>query len=416
MVALEASHFLADAAAAPVLEGVEANGSVALSAEVVTSKSGLEALKGDWNDLFQRCGRGRHVFQTFNWNWHWANHFLGGDTCDCNLAIVTVRREGRLVALWPLMVVRRFGLRIAKWMGEPVTQYGDALIDPAEDAAEIFARSWAVISHGLDAHALHLRKMRADALALPLIQKTRAALTAREEAPYLDLASAPNFATYEQRYSAKARKNRRRLARRLADLGPVTTQTISGGTAARAAALEAIALKRHSLRATGRVSPALDDPRFAAFFADAAEGRDHPCGCRVSRLLVGEQLVASTIDVTGNGTCAAHLIVHDAQFDACGGGTLMTEQWIRAASNDGFAVFDFLAPAHGYKREWADGTMTVSDYAMATSPIGVLVVAVYYARLRSRVKAAVERAARWKARIAATLVHREPPRSCAGRH
>lgn len=389
---------------------------VGLAHAVLRNRAEFDALEGDWNDLYARAGRRAHLFQTFNWNWHWANNFLNHAGCNCELALVTVRRQGRLVALWPLMLVHRFGLKVAKWIGEPVSQYGDALIDPTEDADEIFAASWTAISRELGAHAVHLRRMRADAVALPFIRRARATLTARDDAPYLDLASAPGFAAYEERYTAKARKNRRRLARRLSALGPVSTQTLAGSAAARMAALDAIALKRRSLKATGRVSPALDDPRFAAFFADAAEGRDHPCGCRVSRMLVGERLVASTIDVTGNGACAAHLIVHEPEFDACGAGTLMTEQWIRAASDDGFALFDFLAPAHGYKREWADGTVTVSDYAVATSPIGVLLVAAYYAVLRSRLKSAVERAARWKSRLAAALHHRKPPRACHGGH
>lgn len=383
---------------------------------VLRSRAEFDALEGEWNDLFARAGSRTNVFQTFNWNWHWANHYLGEAGCDCELALITVRRQGRLVALWPLVLVRRLGLKIAKWMGEPVSQYGDALIDLQENPAEITELSWAALNRELGAHALHLRKIRSDAAALPLIECAGATLTAREEAPYLDLASAPDFSVYEERYSAKARKNRRRLARRLADLGPITLQTLAGVASARAAALDAIALKRRSLQETGRMSPALEDARFAAFFADAAEGRGRPCGCRVSRMQVGEQLAASTIDVTGNGTCAAHLIVHAPQFDACGAGTLMTERWIGAASDDGFAVFDFLAPAHAYKREWADGAVTVSDYAVATSPIGVLVVAAYYALLRPRVKAAVERAARWKAQFAAALRQRKPPRPCSGGH
>ena len=32
--------------------------------------------KPEWNDLFSRAGRDTQPFQTFNWNWHWANHYL----------------------------------------------------------------------------------------------------------------------------------------------------------------------------------------------------------------------------------------------------------------------------------------------------------------------------------------------------
>ena len=54
---------------------------------VVTSRAGLEALEDEWNALFARAGRDIHVFQTFNWIWHWSRHFLpaartGEDRCD----------------------------------------------------------------------------------------------------------------------------------------------------------------------------------------------------------------------------------------------------------------------------------------------------------------------------------------------
>ena len=47
---------------------------------VITGRAEFDALEGQWNALFERSGRPYHVFQTFNWLWHWANHYLDGDT------------------------------------------------------------------------------------------------------------------------------------------------------------------------------------------------------------------------------------------------------------------------------------------------------------------------------------------------
>lgn len=382
---------------------------------VVRTRAGFEALESEWNDLFARAANGANVFQSYNWCWHWARHYLDCPDGNCELSIVTVRRSGRLVALWPLMVVRAGLVRVAKWLGEPVSQYGDGLVDASENPNEIAAASLAALVRDLSVQALHLRKVRADARAISLLSLAHARVTAEEAAPCLALASAPDFDSYELRYSAKARKNRRRLARRLAGNGHVTIERVTHGAPARAAALEAIALKRRSLEETGRVSPALADPRFAAFFADAAEGGAHPCGCGVSRMLVDGRLVASAIDVSAKGHRAAHLIVHDSAFDDCGAGMLMMEQWIRTASEDGMAVFDLLAPAHAYKGEWADGTVCVRDYAIATTPTGRLIVACYYGFLRARSKAAVEWGARTLKAISARLHGRKGPRACDGK-
>ena len=64
------------------------------SYEIVTARAGFDSLATEWNDLFARAGRGSQVFQSFNWNWHWCNHYLSSGR---SLAIVTGRRAGRLV-------------------------------------------------------------------------------------------------------------------------------------------------------------------------------------------------------------------------------------------------------------------------------------------------------------------------------
>src|SRR6185503_16150157 len=214
--------------------------------------------------------------------------------------------------------------------------------------------------------------------------------TAVTEAPFLDLASAPSFAGYEQRYSAKARKNRRRLLRRLEERGAVVVERHTGGEQARAAALEAIALKRAWLETTGRLSPALADRRFAAFFADAAEGRGRPAGCGVSVLRSNGQTAGIAIDVTCGSRRAAHVIVHDARLDAFSPGTLLLQEWIRGASAEAIATFDLLAPAYAYKLDWADATVAVEDFALGLTLPGRAYVYVYLGALRQRLKAAAE--------------------------
>ena len=154
----------------------------------------------------------------------------------------------------------------------------------------------------------------------------------RRRRPFLDLASAPDFGAYEQRYSAKARKNRRRLMRRLEERGAVAVVRHTGGERARAAALEAIALKRDLLEADRPPAPALADPRFAAFFADVAEGRTRPAGCGLTVLTSNGETAGIAIDMTCGRRPRRHILVHDPRLDAFGAGTLLLQEWIRGAS------------------------------------------------------------------------------------
>ena len=292
--------------------------------------------------------------------------------------------------LWPLVAERVAGLEVLRWMGEPVSQYGDILAEASPETPQIMRQAWRYIATGLGADAILLRKVRADATVAPLLRELELRRTAVAEAPFLDLASAADFAEYEQRYSAKARKNRRRLLRRLEERGAVVVERHTSGEQARAAALEAIALKRAWLETTGRLSPALADRRFAAFFADAAEGRGRPAGCGVSVLKSNGETAGIAIDVTCAGRRAAHVIVHDPRLDAFSPGTLLLQEWIRGASADAIATFDLLAPAYAYKSDWADRAVAVADFALGLTLPGRAYVYVYLGALRQRLKAAAE--------------------------
>lgn len=334
---------------------------VGLVFAVVRERAGFDALEAEWNDLFGRAGRGTQLFQSFNWSWHWANHYL--ESGRRSLAIVTARRHGRLVLVWPLVAERTAGLQVLHWMGEPVSQYGDVIAEPGPQLLATLLEAWEFIATRLGADAVLLRKVRSDAAVAPLLAHLRLRRTLVAEAPYLDLASAPHFAAYEQRFSSKARKNRRRLMRRLEERGPVTVERHVSGPQAREAVLRAIALKRAQLAASGRPAPAMADGRFAAFFADVAEGRERPAGCGMTVLTANGETAGVGVDISFGGRRAAHILVHDTRLDACGAGVLLVQEWIRGASAEGIATFDFLAPAHEYKKDWADGATAVEDFA-----------------------------------------------------
>ena len=366
----------------------------AIAFALINDRSAFDALEPEWNDLFRRAGRDTHLFQTFNWNWHWANHYLAaaaGERERRSLAVVTVRRHGRLAMVWPLMAERVAGLKVLRWMGEPVSQYGDVLAETAADTPELMRLVWNFITRTLGADAIFLRKVRADALVASLLNEQGLINTAVAEAPCLDLASAAGFAAYEEaHYSAKARKNRRRHMRRLAERGPVQILRHRGGPEARAAAMEAVALKSKWIKETNRVSLALADERLAAFFGAVAEGCGRPAGCEVSMLKSSGETVAIAVDISCGARRAAHIIVHNPRLDGFGPGMLLLQERLRVAAGEGVATFDLLAPAYAYKLDWADASVAVGDYALGISLSGRIFARVYLGFLRERIKVAAE--------------------------
>src|SRR5712691_8992863 len=105
----------AEAGLAPTAEADLASGpSKACEFAVIADRAGFDALEQEWNALFARAGRPCQIFQTFNWLWHWANHYLDGGT---ELTVVTGRQDGRLEIVWPLVATRVAGVRQLSWMG-----------------------------------------------------------------------------------------------------------------------------------------------------------------------------------------------------------------------------------------------------------------------------------------------------------
>jgi CelD/BcsL family acetyltransferase involved in cellulose biosynthesis len=359
---------------------------------LVTDRAAFDALEADWNALFERAGRGTQVFQTFNWNWHWCNHYLDTPSVGApslSLAIVTGRRAGRLVMVWPLAMVRVAGLSTLVWMGAPVSQYGDVLMEDGPDAEALLRSAWSFVTKQLRPDLAWLRKIRDDAVIAPLLSELGAVVTQRLAAPYVDLARAGDFEAHLQRRSARFRKKQRAMAKRLAALGCVGYEQCSGGRRARDRAKRAIALKRAQLQESAIVSPAVTDPRMAAFFADAAEGRGRPAGLHVMSLASNGDLAAVNVFVGCKDRAALHIATYDLRFEKASVGALLLERTAAQVFADGFRTFDLLAPAEPYKLRWADGVVGVNDWAVPLSPKGWAFARLYLAAVRPAIKAAL---------------------------
>jgi len=357
--------------------------------EIVTGRAGFDALETEWNDLFWRAGHSAQVFQTFNWNWHWCNHYFAASAGELapSLAIVTGRRNGRLVMIWPLVSERVAGLSHLAWMGDPVSQYGDVLIEP--EAIPFLGDAWAFITRELKPDLVRLRKVRDDAAIAALLNDLNAIPSARTDAPYLDLASAPDFATFERRYSPRSRRNRRRLFRRLLELGPATFERCREGPRARELAVEAIDLKREWLKERGLVSPALADPRFASFFADVAQETVRPTGCEVSALTSGGESAAIEITLRCLDRIIMHVIVFNLKYEKVGAGVLLLESTFAQACGTNARTFDLLSPGDGYKLAWADASMGGTDWVIPLSARGWVFARLYLGLARPALKAAL---------------------------
>ena len=356
---------------------------------LVAERRDFDALEAEWNALFIRSAGPTHVFQSFNFCWHWANHYLGSSRSGIsglNLSVVTGRRNGRLVMVWPLVCERVRGITQTFWMGDPVGQYGDVLIDADVDALPAMRAALDFLRVRTNSDLLRLRRVRSDSNVAPLMGAVDAQVADRQLAPFMDLTTAKDFAAFEQRYSAKTRKNRRRLARRLEEKGTVEFLRVRGGDEARALAVEAINLKAAWLKDRGLVSSAIANERMSCLFADLAEGHQKPVECVVSALKSNGEAAALEVSFTCKGRLAMHLIAFNLDYEKSGAGVLLLEQSLKNGYAEGLTIYDMLAPGDPYKFDWCHQSDAVLDWVKPLSLKGYLYARLYLAFLRGRAK------------------------------
>ena len=362
---------------------------------LITDLAEFTALEEPWNALFARAGRPHQLFQTHDWLRHWARHYLGVHT---RLSLVTAWQAGRLVMVWPLVTVQAAGLRRLCWMGEPVSQYGDVLVEDGPSRDDLLRHGWTTVT-SLGADVIHLRKVRADGVAFALLRQAGALSIACAAAPYLDLASVPDYDTYQRRHPAKKRARRRRLLRSLQERGPVAFEHHGCGAAARELVTRAVAFKHTWLTERAIVAPALQDSRFGQFLGDVAGESGGTLGVRVCALRCDGEPAGVEVSLACKGHTFAYLISYDIGFARHGAGIIVAEHSIRTAHEHGLRRFDLLTPADPYKMEWADGSVEVRDWALPLSFAGRLYARTWLCFIHKWLKRAVHGSPQWLRRV-----------------
>ena len=356
--------------------------------EIVRDEAAFESLKDDWNRLYQNAAGNRQPFMSFNWNRFWLKHYHTGQShpLGVQLAVLVGRREGRVSIIWPLVTKRMAGMTYLYWMGQPVSQYGDVLVDATDITNSLLRESWDVILSHLSPDVIMLRKVRGDAAVSEFLKEKKAIITRSEQAPYVTTAAHTSFEDFEQRYSAKARKNRRRLLRRLEETGKVEFVHHSSGDEAAALVKRAIAFKKVWLDQRGLIAPAVQDQRFERFFVAASFPADDSGCCLVSALLLDGEPYAVLVSAFDGSYLAGHIFAYDLQHEKTGAGVLLLENCLQHAVINGYSTVDLLAPGDTYKYDWCDQQVEVNDWAMASSIRGQVFTRFYLAKIREHIR------------------------------
>ncbi|MFC3693059.1 GNAT family N-acetyltransferase [Chenggangzhangella methanolivorans] len=352
---------------------------------IARGAAGLGGLEADWREISGRAGD-TAAFLGFGYALAAARfHEARGE----KVVVAVAHWLGRPAAAVAVVLLRRAGVTIGTALGDPVTQYSDALL-AADAPRRLVGLALRAIAEAEGVHLFDFRRVRAESPLTPALAAMTRADAVRAEAPYADLTRAADVSTLLLEVAgAKHRRERARSRRRLAERGDLAFEVFRGEAAVGPLA-EAFRVKGDWLARNGHFSRVIEDPAALALLQEA--GRDPVEGASlvVARLSVGGAPAAYEVGLVRGRRFHAYLgaVVHD--FAGASPGKVVMEDALGWAKAEGLETYDLLAPADRYKREWSTGAVAVRDFVAPMSWKGRLYAGPWHGTLRPALRRSLD--------------------------
>lgn len=324
--------------------------------ELVDSDTRLAEIGAAWNTLWRR-GDGL-VFQSHDWVAAWWRTVPGREARQLRIGLIW--RGEELLAILPLAIQRRKGLRFLEWAANDCSDYADVLIDPRCSPAAL-KQLWqrAVAAGGFDLYFLN--RQRPDAKFRALLDAPgglKLPANHRVETSSQVVGDWPTGAQWFEAQSKKTRQNYRRGRKALDESGNIVFRLMSLDEPVAPVLARLSELKRQWLANSGRVSPLFDEgaPALPALVQVLREAG----ALRVFVLECNGTAIAISVNFVQHGTLMAFLTSYDPSFDRASPGMLLLMDYVQWAMDHGQSV-DFLCGDEPFKEKYATQTTTLTS-------------------------------------------------------
>lgn len=346
----------------------------------------MDEVATEWRELEDRCRDRLTYFQGFDWCRGWVAAFVDGD-CGFRLRIETVWSEGRLLAVWPLMVKVIGGVRVLQNLGTPHSQYCNLLCDDDHLAEMLMQRLLARIEGNPDCDVAVFHPVPQES-SLAFLLKSRPKMHGYGgSSAVLDLSAYTNSDAYRAEGGKLKKRNRNRRRNHLARLGELSFDVIWPDDERFALYVrECAAMKRTWLRETGRASSGFSFEGFEDFLAKLKGQPSDLNGACISVLRAGDKAVAIEVGFLRSGHYYAYIGGFDWSLRNLSPGKVQMEMTVCWLIDNGVKTYDLLSGDGDYKKSWASGAMAVSGYSLPFSWKGRLYSEAWLPVIRPLVK------------------------------
>ncbi len=364
------------------------------SLDCLTDLTGMAAIEGEWKHLEQTCAQPFIYFQSYDWCYGWCREKLdsSGSALMPAMRIYTLRRDGELVFVMPMMVRRsRAGLKCLTFLTEPHGQYGNVICDSARLPAPVAGKFWNWLEKNAAVDVINLNQYPSDSCLADMVGEAGFAENSIKHASVLDLDAFPSWQDYQEFLGAKTRKKRNRLRRKLENRGELSFHVYFGGTDEyRDNVALALEFKKVWLRETGRRAAVLSQDFTKRFLSrlPGTPGSDSypPEGALVFVLALDGRPIAIEIGTCLNRHYYSYLGAFDWSLRNLSPGKVqmeLTQEW---SKNAGLGKFDLLGDPADYKSEWVNDEHALESRSICLGVRGYAYAALWKANVRPAVR------------------------------
>jgi CelD/BcsL family acetyltransferase involved in cellulose biosynthesis len=344
-----------------------------VEARIIDDEAEFQALAAPWQALARDCGA--RPFQDFDWASAWLRTI--GTARGYRPRVVTLWDGSRLRGVLPLAYRQYRAVRLLEWMGARVSDYCDALIDPAIERRAALHALWRSLNGHGGFDVIRLGQVPAGAAANELCHGVEPWIETTDTAHAIPLRWRSG-ADWLKHQSSKANHRVRYGLRRMARLG--FEFHVWQAPEPMAPLLDALIEQKRAWLAARHVEDhLLQEPEGRAFVHASAEALAADGSLHLSVLRSRDHIAACHLGFFRNGTYYYYMPTYDAAFAKYSFGTLLLDSLIMWACDHGAQRFDMLIGAHGYKQHYGAVSETVRTLVVGRSLLGKAAVQFYRA-------------------------------------
>lgn len=357
--------------------------------EIVDNADRLAEIGSAWSALWHRTAG--MVFQSHEWVSAWWQTVPGRDSRELRIGLVW--RGPELIAVLPLAIQRRKGLRWLEWAAIDCTDYPDVLMDPRCPIASL-TPLWreAVARGGFDIYLLN--RLRPDAAFRAVLDDPHGpslGTSPRTEISSQVIGEWDSGAKWFDSQSKKMRQTYRRARKTLDESGGAQFRLVSPGEPIAPILARLGELKRRWLADTGRVAPLFDEdapalPALVQVLADAGTLRLFVLEC-------AGKVIAISVNFEHRGTLMAFVTSYDPDYERGSPGMVLLMDYVQWAIDKGLGEVDFLCGSESFKARYATRQLTLTSVMGPGTLKGRLAMLADGLRRRAREAVAARRAA-----------------------